>query len=321
MKRFYCFLVMIFVVTGCSPEKEKPGIKTSKSEIACSIDEKDLIPEGIAYDPQTQSFFLGSIYKKKIITVEKSGKHFDFIQLGQDGLLRCLGLKIDTNRRRLWAVSSDSGISCVHIYNIDTGELLQKLSPSNDVRHSFNDLVLTKEGGAYITDWGGSSVYYVPPQLNDLELYLAPASQLTNPNGLSISPDGSMLYVASHLKGIYIIDIKNKSFAPIANWLHADTRGIDGMMFFRNSLVCIRSGDPDKRKHHITRYRLGGSRKTIISAEIIDHKNKLFDNPTTGVIVGNNLYCLAVTSLGVFGENKMGQRDLLKKPVVLKYKL
>lgn len=66
MKTIYCFLVMIFVVTGCSPEKERPGIKTSKSEIACSIDEKDLIPEGIAYDPQTQSFFLGSIYKKRL---------------------------------------------------------------------------------------------------------------------------------------------------------------------------------------------------------------------------------------------------------------
>lgn len=43
---------------------------SQKVEIAFRISEKDLIPEGIAYDPATASFFVSSIFKNKIIRIE-----------------------------------------------------------------------------------------------------------------------------------------------------------------------------------------------------------------------------------------------------------
>jgi sugar lactone lactonase YvrE len=323
MKILLPFLSLMILVTSCNPKKEVSSrdFKNYKAQTAFTVDEKDLIPEGITYDPQTKQFFLSSINKEKIIVVDQNGKHSDFIQSGQDGMLQCLGLKVDLKRRRLWAVSNDVGESCVHIYNIDSGELIKKHSLTDEVRHMFNDLVITDDGGVYITDWNGSSLYFVPPRLNELQLFAAFDSLLPNPNGICISPDNSMLYLASHYKGIYTVDIESKSFAPIENWLQADTRGVDGMMLYNNSLVCIRSGDEDKSKHHITRYWLGEGGKEIVSAEIIDHKNKMFDDPTTGVIVDNYLYCLAVTSLGALGKNETEQKELLKNPVVLKYKL
>lgn len=318
---FLLFLMILFAACESKVKQNNSDDNIYKPEIAFSIDEKDLIPEGITYDPQTKQFFLSSLYKKKIIAVAQEGNHRDFIHSRQDGMMGSLGLKVDLQRRRLWALSYDTIKSFVHIYNIDSGDLIKKYSPSSDIRHTFNDLILTKDGSAYITDPEGNSIYFVPSQLNELQLFVKSDSLLQLANGISISPDNSILYVASHTKGIVLIDIENKSIQPIENWLQADTRGVDGMMFYNNSLVCIRSGDPDKSKHHITRYWLSKNGKEIIKAEIIDHKNKMFDEPTTGVIVDGYLYCIAVTSLGIFSENKMEQTELLKNPVVWKYNL
>ena len=37
------------------------------TEIAFRLAERDLIPEGITYDPLTKTFYIGSINKKKIV--------------------------------------------------------------------------------------------------------------------------------------------------------------------------------------------------------------------------------------------------------------
>jgi sugar lactone lactonase YvrE len=318
MKKYFILLLVIYAMAfnPSKAQKVNPNTLTYKSEIAFSVNEKDLIPEGIAYDKKTGKFFLGSLNKQKIIAVEKNGKHSDFVKSGQDGLLMCLGLKVDLQRRRLWALSRNGSQSSVHIYNIDNGELIKKFSSPQGKNPGFNDLILSKDGSAYITAQAIHSIFYVPSNLRELSPFVSSDSLMTGPNGISISTDDSILYVATR-NGIVQVDLKSKSVSSIENWLQADTRGVDGMMFYKNSLICIRSGDKDKSKHHFTRYRLSKDGKEIIAAEIIDHKNKLFDEPTTGVIVDNYFYALACTSLGYL-SNKMEE---LKNPLVLKYRL
>ena len=67
----------------------------SRSALAFSIAEKDLIPEGIAYDPKGNAFYLGTLQKKN----RKShlgwpGKP-DFKKPREDGLWQVLGMKAD----------------------------------------------------------------------------------------------------------------------------------------------------------------------------------------------------------------------------------
>jgi hypothetical protein len=54
---------------------------------------------------------------------------------------------------------------------------------------------------------------------------------------------------------------------------------------------------------------------------VIDQRNPLFNEPCSGVIVGNELYCLAATYLRLFEIGKDVKTDLLKNPLILKYKL
>ena len=43
------------------------------STVAFRVDERDLIPEGLAHDPVTGDFFLGSLFKRKIVRVGRRG--------------------------------------------------------------------------------------------------------------------------------------------------------------------------------------------------------------------------------------------------------
>lgn len=107
-------------------------------QIAFRIADPELIPEGIAYDPQTRT-----------------------------GVFGFVGLRVDPGRRTLWAISSNAGdtmpargvdkscLGCSTIgrYDIDSGRLLKQYHLANtDAPHFLNDIAIAPSGDAYITD-------------------------------------------------------------------------------------------------------------------------------------------------------------------------
>jgi len=295
------------------------------SAVAFELDEIDLIPEGIAYDPGSWRFFIGSISKEKIVAVDASGKDSDFVVSRRDGLRRALGLKVDAKRRRLWALSNDTGrpksASFVHVFDLDSGRLLKMFRGPSDHATIFNDLALATDGGAFITDSRGSALFWVPPDLGRLELFLSSGGAFDTPNGIAVSGDDSYLYVASDTMGIILVDPKTLDCRPLAPLTAADTRGIDGLMLFGQSLVGIVNGVGGFDQHRIVEFRLDSAGTGIVSSRTIDEKNPLFAAPTTGVIVDGTLYCLARTCVHLFEQGKITDAARLQKPLVLKYKL
>ena len=125
--------------------------------MAFTIPEPDLVPEGIAHDPTTGTFFVGSTYKRKIVAVDRNGTARDFTTEGQDGLLGVVGMKVDVARRRLWAAAGDAGVnmpmkgmdartrgrSGVFMYDVETGKRLRRyLLDAPGEEHFLNDLVV-----------------------------------------------------------------------------------------------------------------------------------------------------------------------------------
>lgn len=303
----------------------KTAARRDRSSVAFAIDEKDLFPEGIAYDSKTEQFFLSSLSKEKIVAVDKKGKQTDFILSKQDSMLRSLGLHVDVKRRRLWAVSNsdwgDSVISGVHIYDIDSKKLIKKFLTGKNKTPVFNDLILTLSGGAYISDWRGNSIYNIPPDLSKVELFLKSDTLLINPNGITISPDNRFLYAASDKNGIILIDLENKTLLTLIDRSAVNSKSIDGLMFFENTLIGIINGDDDLSKHFIGQYKLTSDGREIVSMSVIDRGNPLFALPTTGVIVGKELYCLAATYVHLFRTDGSTDQSKLKGPMILKYRL
>src|SRR5262249_9114572 len=134
---------------------EKP---VGRSEVAFRLPEKDLLTEGIAWDPKTRSFFVSSVHRSKIVRRSADGFVSDFIKSGRDGIDGVLALRVDPSRRILWAcsaalpqvagLSSDrEGSSGVFGYDIDKGTLVGKYElPKDRKAHALNDLTIGPRG-------------------------------------------------------------------------------------------------------------------------------------------------------------------------------
>ena len=292
--------------------------------VAFNVEEKDLIPEGITYDPGTHQFFLSSFNKDKVVAISEKGIATDFLKPGQDGILQTLGMKVDMQRRRLWVVSNkaenNSHTSAVHIFDIESRTMIKKFILANNTAHLFNDLALTSTGDAFITDSYSDVIYTVPAALTGLKPFVESDSLLIGSNGLTVSPDNKLLYVATG-GGIIVINLKTLDIKPLGKPGKINTSGIDGLVFYKGSLIGVVNSMDEESEMYIARYNLSPDLHEILGMSIIDKGNPLFNLPTTCVIADEYLYCLANTSLRIFLQKKMNYEDKLHNPVILKYKI
>jgi hypothetical protein len=84
-------------------EKENPPI--IRSTKAFVLNETDLAPEGIAFDPVDRKFYISSIRGRKIVVVGNGGVAAEFKKPAQDGLGETLWMKVDAKQRFLWLES------------------------------------------------------------------------------------------------------------------------------------------------------------------------------------------------------------------------
>ncbi|MFC2136277.1 SMP-30/gluconolactonase/LRE family protein, partial [Bacteroidota bacterium] len=209
-------------------------------------------------------------------------------------------------------------VSVVHVFNADNGKLVMRFFSPNDREYHLNDLILTNEGGAYITDTQSGHLFMVPPDLSELKLFMVD-SLITVQNGITISPDNTLLYVEDDTNGIIVVDLNKNTIEPIRNVMSIFTGGIDGMVYYNQSIIGVVNSQYDF--DYIVRYFLSDDGREIVAASIIDKANPEFITPTTCTLADNNLFVLAATCLSVYNRNQMEQPGMLKNPVVLKYGL
>ena len=168
----------------------------ASSEVAFRLPEKDLIPEGIAFDAERRTFFVSSVYKAKIVEVNaETGASRDFFGEREHGFWGGVGLEVDVERRVLWAagamgyqtrnfVPEEDGLSGLFKFSLEDGLLLKKYNLGNQPeKHLLNDSVVTRDGRVYITDTLTESVYVVTPEGDELELFLR-SDDIAYPNGI-----------------------------------------------------------------------------------------------------------------------------------------
>lgn len=306
----FCLIFLTLLMIPSLPAQEK-------SRTAFKIGEPDLIPEGIAYDSRTKTFYVGSTYLRKIISIDEKGAARNFTAEAQDGLRGVLGMRVDEKRRVLWAISSDAGLAmplknggrdclgCSEVfkYNLDTGKLIKKYVLSNKPNaHFLNDLTVTSKGDVYITDTVHGAIYFIGSETDELTEFLN-LGKTSYPNGIDLSADEKTLFVALNGK-IAAIDLQSKTNLILA--LPPDVKvGItDGLYFYKNSLVAIQPFDAGKT---VVRHRLNDKQTGVVKTEIVEASHKLLNQPTTGVIIGEDFYYIANSQLQPF--RKMFQPD------------
>ena len=293
-----------------------------RGKVAFQIPQKDLIPEGIAHDSKTGDFFVSSTLQKKIVRVDKAGKASDFTASGQDGLQGVLGMRVDPATRTLLACSGPSARvstepSHLFRYDLATGGLKGKYELPGKLPHLCNDIALGKGGEVFVTDSTGGAVHRLRPGKEALET-LVPSGNLIYPNGLAISSDGKKLYVAD-FRGLSFVDVATGKVEALKYPEAVNVTGVDGLYLYGGHLVAVQNSSGAPR---IVRFKLNAAKNSILSEEILESRNPLFEIPTTGVVSGSSLYLIAnsyLESVDAQGKLKpdapLGEATVLQIPL------
>ncbi len=276
-----------------------------RSKLAFRLVEKDLLPESVAYDPAEDTYYVGSLYRRKIVAV-KDGVARDFVPSKRDGLMSVLGMKLDASRRELWANACNGtspvmldpeprrqGTTAVFRYELGTGRLLGKLEAgSRKEPQCFNDLVVAPDGDVYLS--GEGAVFRVVRKEARLERF-APTPGLFV-NGIAMSPDGRTIYLADHLQGIVLLDVAARSLRPLPTPPGVTLAGIDGLYVHGKSLVGVQNGFSAGPARVVQAF-LGDGEPSVTCVDLREREHPDYDVPTTGVVVGDDLVYVAGSQL------------------------
>jgi hypothetical protein len=294
--------------------------------VAFRINEKDLIPEGIAHDSLKNEFYLSSIHKNKIIKFSAKKPKTDFIKSGEDGFGGGLGLHIDSQNRLLYACWGDiigkKYRSGIFVYHLDNRKLIKSFEFSLDtIPHFFNDLTIHKNGMVYITNTFDHSIWVWKKEENKPSK-IRVNQEIKYPNGICLSDDKQLLFVADANSLVVIHLEKNQAIKLEVFENEFSTKSLDGIVFYKNSILAVQNIAKDKTKHKILRYFLDSTASKIEKTQIIDANNPFFDIPTTLVLANNQLYGLANSQMEVLDEQKkIKSKSKLKKTYILRYSL
>lgn len=301
------------------------------SSVAFRLQEKDLLTEGIAYDPTTRAFFVSSVHRRKILRRSPDGRISDFVREGQDGLDAVLGIAVDWRRRLLWACSAAmpqmkgydpklEGRTALFAYDLRNGLLVRTLAlPPDGKPHVLNDLTLAENGDVYTTDSAGSGIYVARQGGDRLEEFLRPGI-FRSPQGLVFADGDDKLYVADWSVGLFLVDPKTKKREEVAPAPGRALLGIDGLVRYGRDLVVTQNM---LRPARVLRLALHASKPPRVAAALVlDQADPEFVEPTLAVIVEDEVYVVGKSQWGRFDE-KTGavDQEKLVPPAILRIPL
>jgi sugar lactone lactonase YvrE len=294
------------------------------------LPDSTLIPEGIAYDPVDDAFYIGSTYRRKIVKRNRQGTWTDFSTAAD--LLGVLGMKVDAQRRRLWAASANwnsempmarsedtlEGTSALVVFNLADGKVLKHWRVGGTEKRFLNDLVLLPDGSALITDTNARRVYRANIESDSL----TPIVQIDGyPNGIAISDDARTAYVAvwGQTNGIAAVDLTQRSVRMLVDHSSNKPDGIDGLYWYRGDLIGVQ---PFRADGKVARFVLNADRTAIVRSEVLAGPHEAFEQPTTGVVVNNDFWFIANSHLQTFlRATRTGTRAPLRALIIQKVSL
>ncbi|QIN82648.1 superoxide dismutase [Rubrobacter tropicus] len=209
----------------------------------------EVYPEGVAYQPATGDFFVGSTTDGAVFrgNVGEPGTEAEtFLEPGADGRSTAIGMKVDS-AGRLFVSGGDTGR--MFVYDTETGELLDRFE--NGAETTFvNDVALTPDGSAFFTDSMNPELYRVFPdgsggysQETFLNFEGTPLEyeEGFNLNGIAATPDGRYLITVKSLSGqLFRIGTQSKEVVEIDTG-GADLTNGDGLLLLGRTLYVVRN--------------------------------------------------------------------------------
>jgi sugar lactone lactonase YvrE len=297
--------------------------KRVDGEVAFTLSDRELVPEGIAYDAAEHVFYVGGISHKGVYRlVSEAGMRP--LSSPRDKVDSILGIAIDSQRRRLYAVSTNGVIdvadkdrrNAIKVYDLTKWALVSSVDVPG--ARMLNDVAIVPDGTLVVTDSDGGGVWRVDPEGGTATALVA-LGKAPGANGVAVPPRGGVAYVASNRRPLRV-DLRSGEVTPLALPPHENAAAIDGLYWHQGSLIGVQNVTTPAR---IVRLRLADDGRSITAVETLQsHHQPAFDEPTTAAVAGGSLYVLARTGLSHYNrKGQFEQRETAQPPLILRIRL
>lgn len=271
------------------------------SEPRITIEQIDLIPEGIAIDAKTNRIFLSSMRNGNIYVVDEHDQLSQFATVEHGVRLAAIGLYADSERGMLWAAGAyfdtvenfdaERPVSAgVFGFDLASGELKRKVLADNPV-NGVNDVTVGPDGTLYVS---GDAPGIVRPGSDRIET-IETSEQVFGSNGVALAPGGSKLFTSAYPIGIAAIDTASGHTTWLDKPDDVTLNGIDGLYWHEGTLIGVQNGT---RPWRLVQLALNDTLDAVTAVRYIEFANPAV-TPTTGAIVGNTIYYVGQSSAPV----------------------
>ena len=282
-----------------SVHRDFPAV--GQARLAFVTEEKDLVPEGLAYDSRQDVYYLSSLHRRKIVKITPEGRVSDFVPAGREILLPVLGIRPDPSDGTVWADSWSEDAGRSELLHFDaSGKLLGRFAPKDAAKHGFNDLVVRKNGEVITTDSLSNQVLRFDAQSNEFRPF--PVHRvLIYPNGIALADDDQSLYVADAV-GVVKIDLADGTSRDVDPGPRNTVAGADGLYWHRDRLIAVQNGIGSPR---IAAFRLSKDGFHVTQTTILENRTAFTTLPTTGAIHGNDFYFIVNSQIDNLNGDKV----------------
>jgi len=279
--------------------------RTPDAPLAFTVPDPKLIPEGIAHDPVSGEFFVGSGPQRRIVRIRPDGSQSD-LSRPEDNLFAVLGLAVDAPKRVLYAVTTngflDRGdaplLSRIVAYDLEKG--VKAADWPVPASKGLNDVAVGPSGVLFATDSEQGMVWRIAT-VNGGVSPLVPPQSIYGINGLALSGDGKSLYVA-HTLGVARITVADGARTLLKLPARQTIAAMDGMYWWNGWLLGVQNVTTPGR---VIAARLAGDGVTVTEIRTLQsHHHPLFVTPTTGAVARDGFYVLARTQLFLYDPAK-----------------
>jgi hypothetical protein len=279
------------------------SLPLSSANLAFKLPAGDLLPEDIDYDPHTKRFFISSILKHNVVTLDADGQLLMFADSPEHWPM--VAIKVDAKRRRVWATEvafdgftairpSDWGRSVILEYDLDSRTLLSRYD--GPLHSNLGDMTLTRDGEPIVSDGTGGGVY----RLHHGKLRRLDHGEFLSPQTAAICNDGRHAFIPDYVRGIAAFDLKTGAL----KWLSTKDRyaldGIDGLYCQGRLLVAVQNGTAPER---VVSFTLDASMSAIVAQSIVERATATLGEPTHGVFVKRIFYYIANSGWNALDEH------------------
>ena len=268
-----------------------------------TLPREDLLLESLAWDSTREKLLVGSAREGKVYVVAADGTIKPLAAAdAENGMWSVFDFAVDAQRGFLWVASTavphyknydaekDLGRAGIFKFDLKTGKFIKRfLSPPMEAGQAFvlSSITLGKDGEVYAADGVNRAIYQVRDDQFRRILHMP---MLTSISALTVSGDGSKLYLADPQLGLLGVELATLKPFDVRVPPKLTLEGIGALAWYDNSLIAVQSGMEPRR---VMRFELSPDGGTIAKIQPLEANNSHFGRPGLITMNGPMIYLVA----------------------------